>query len=243
MISRQFELALNELNTFEEVARAFEAELRPLGYRYFDVGSMNAAFLSTPKEATRFYTCNYYSGDVWRYFPKGWPIGDPITALLFERTTPIDYIAALKTAPSNLMTKAQLNILNLYNVSHAWLFPLNSPSFLQFVTVYMLGGHDDGFIRTRDRVAMMSAQMLNRLITLHVEGAEQTVASGLHSLTEKENECLWLVARGMSNDEIAAELGLSANTVRYHLKKVFKKLGVKTRAAAASVVAAATTQQ
>ncbi len=53
-------------------------------------------------------------------------------------------------------------------------------------------------------------------------------------LTEREAEVLRLVAAGMSNKAIAAELGLSDKTVERHLGNIFAKLGVNSRAAATS---------
>lgn len=43
-------------------------------------------------------------------------------------------------------------------------------------------------------------------------------------LTPREQEVLALASRGLSNDEIAAELDLSHNAVRFHLKRVHAKL-------------------
>jgi ATP/maltotriose-dependent transcriptional regulator MalT len=55
---------------------------------------------------------------------------------------------------------------------------------------------------------------------------------GPGGLTEREVEVLRLVAGGMSNREIAAELVVSGHTVRRHLQNIFSKLGVSSRAAA-----------
>ena len=45
-------------------------------------------------------------------------------------------------------------------------------------------------------------------------------------------EILRLQADGMSNDEIAATLFISKNTVKYHCKENYRKLGVSNRLAA-----------
>jgi DNA-binding NarL/FixJ family response regulator len=56
----------------------------------------------------------------------------------------------------------------------------------------------------------------------------------LSTLTDREHQVLELVAQGMTNKEIAQALFISANTVKRHLKAVFRKLDVHTRAAAAA---------
>lgn len=54
------------------------------------------------------------------------------------------------------------------------------------------------------------------------------------SLTERELQVLALVAEGLSNRQIAVRLVISEHTVRRHLQNVFAKLGVPSRAAAAT---------
>jgi len=51
-------------------------------------------------------------------------------------------------------------------------------------------------------------------------------------LTPREAEVLAAIARGLSNAEIAAELFLSEKTVKNHINRIFRKLGVTSRAAA-----------
>jgi DNA-binding CsgD family transcriptional regulator len=50
-----------------------------------------------------------------------------------------------------------------------------------------------------------------------------------YGLTAREVEVTRLIARGLSTDEIAAELFLSRHTVRDHLKAIFEKVGVSSR--------------
>ena len=49
------------------------------------------------------------------------------------------------------------------------------------------------------------------------------------SLTPRENEVMFLVAREMSNRQIAAALTLSEHTVATHVRNVLKKLGLHSR--------------
>ncbi len=56
-------------------------------------------------------------------------------------------------------------------------------------------------------------------------------------LSPRERELLALVAAGLGNKAIGRALGVSANTVKYHLASAFAKLGARTRAEAVSAAA------
>jgi DNA-binding CsgD family transcriptional regulator len=57
-------------------------------------------------------------------------------------------------------------------------------------------------------------------------------ATTLHDLTRREVEVLHLLSEGLSNQELAARLLLTVNTVRAHLYSIYNKLNVETRTAA-----------
>jgi DNA-binding NarL/FixJ family response regulator len=49
------------------------------------------------------------------------------------------------------------------------------------------------------------------------------------ALTPRHIDVLELVAQGFSNEEIAAQLGLRPNTVKFHISEIFRRLGVRNR--------------
>ena len=57
----------------------------------------------------------------------------------------------------------------------------------------------------------------------------------LEILTVRERELLGALANGWSNLQIAARFGISRNTVKYHLKNLYDKLGVSNRAMAVAL--------
>jgi len=60
----------------------------------------------------------------------------------------------------------------------------------------------------------------------------RTGPKGVGGLTGREVQVLRLVARGLSNQEIATALVISEHTARRHLQNIFAKIGVSSRAAA-----------
>ena len=54
-------------------------------------------------------------------------------------------------------------------------------------------------------------------------------SDALDSLSEREREIVGLLAQALPNKKIARTLGLSPETIKWHLKNIYGKLGVATR--------------
>jgi len=51
----------------------------------------------------------------------------------------------------------------------------------------------------------------------------------IHQLSRKERGMLEALSKGLTNRELAAELGITVNTVKFHLSNLYEKLSVKSR--------------
>jgi PAS domain S-box-containing protein len=66
-----------------------------------------------------------------------------------------------------------------------------------------------------------------------LRGASQPSPSvELDELTNRERDILGLICQGQTDDEMSGGLGLSPNTIRNHVSSLFRKIGVRRRAAA-----------
>jgi DNA-binding NarL/FixJ family response regulator len=82
--------------------------------------------------------------------------------------------------------------------------------------------------------ALLAPTVTRRLIAEFARRPAPTTArpAQLRSLTPRESEVLTLIARGLSNAEIAESLVLAEQTVKTHVGRLFAKLGLRDRAQA-----------
>ncbi|WJY64040.1 Putative HTH-type transcriptional regulator [Corynebacterium atrinae] len=89
---------------------------------------------------------------------------------------------------------------------------------------------DEIFARAGEVFAAMGAtEFVERCNRERRAGGLGTRTTGAGGLTPQEEEIAKMVADGATNREVARELFLSAKTVEYHLTRVYRKLGVRTR--------------
>jgi DNA-binding NarL/FixJ family response regulator len=78
--------------------------------------------------------------------------------------------------------------------------------------------------------ALIEPSITRRLIErFAVTEPAATAPTVLDSLTDRERDVLRLVARGMSNAEIAAEMVIAETTVKTHVARMLTKLGLRDR--------------
>ena len=79
--------------------------------------------------------------------------------------------------------------------------------------------------------ALLAPSVTRRLIAHFTESdrAPRKPPRGLDELTEREREVLSLVARGLSNAELAETLHVSLPTVKSHVSRILTKLGARDR--------------
>ena len=79
--------------------------------------------------------------------------------------------------------------------------------------------------------ALLAPSVTRRLIAhfAHRAPAPPRAAPGLAELTDREREVLALVARGLSNTELAGTLCVSLPTVKTHVSRILTKLGARDR--------------
>lgn len=77
----------------------------------------------------------------------------------------------------------------------------------------------------------LSEAIGRRLLSLAAGDAPTKAAQGL---TGQELRILGLVGHGKANNEIGVEIGVTTSTVRSHLKSIYRKLGIESRAEAVS---------
>lgn len=88
----------------------------------------------------------------------------------------------------------------------------------------------DAVLRAAAGEGLLAPEVTRAVIARAVEDRRTPRSGGpVVPLTEREEEVLALVARGLNNDEIAAELVVSRATVKTHVSNLLAKLGVRDR--------------
>lgn len=73
------------------------------------------------------------------------------------------------------------------------------------------------------------AEQILKVFGTFLDGAAAQGSAVAEPLSKRQRQLLVMLARGLSNRDIATELGISEATVKVHLFRLFRRLGVKSR--------------
>jgi len=231
---------LGVVNSVDALRDVFAEIIGELGYAGFDAWSLKSGTIDNAAQSCNFLIKSYGIGVsnkyIDRYIRDGWLQMDPVVAEMSRVSNPFEYIAFLKSAKKNSSVLWQIATMKLFSVKRAWLVPLNTVGYLRGMTVYTRGHKKcppERFVKSCDEIHLMCVKFMTRCVELHEVPIPAPANMGerdveLAGITRRETDCLHWAARGKTNWEIGEILGVSENTVRYHMKNAFKKLAAKT---------------
>ena len=231
---------LAQCGTSDEIVSLFSATIKDMGYHGFDAYSFGVDTFNNVDQRCNFVVCDYDMNLITDYVRDGWLQMCPAIEETAAGKSPFDYVAFLDRCPQNASVRWQKFMLKAFGVRHAWLVPLSTVSVNKGVTVYLRGKSaksEELFHATRHEIHLLAVYLMEALDAEHGvpngNGNGHDIANK-PELSSREIDCLHWAARGKSNREIGDILGVSENTVRFHLKNAFRKLDVSSRSQAVS---------
>lgn len=228
--------ALAEAASSDATVDVMSREIKAFGFDGFDAFSIVKDSIDAPWQPFNAFACDYGLARIQEYLDAGWYHTDPGIQEMGRRIAPFEYVSFLKSSPANSAVLGQKALLLAAGVRRAWCVPVNTVERIQGVTWYQRGSgpeREGAFSDAEFWVQAASTVFLEDFLPKAIQAkAEKLLANAPPSMTPREADCLHWVAQGKTNWEIASILGVSENTVRYHLKNAYKKLGANSRGSA-----------
>ncbi|MEM7215628.1 MAG: helix-turn-helix transcriptional regulator [Pseudomonadota bacterium] len=121
-----------------------------------------------------------------------------------------------------------LGFFDRFKITGDWFFPFHTSGKYQVLWTFKLGGNQTEGIDS-DQLAKMKLLAARFIIAVSEYNITNKADLSDPKMSAREYQCLSLIARGLSNDEIAGELSISPDTVKFHVSKVMRKLGANNR--------------
>jgi len=87
-------------------------------------------------------------------------------------------------------------------------------------------------ISVKEKGGSVLSPKIARRVLSHFQSNKKIVPGNKSSLTKKESQVVRFLVDGLSYKKIAMEMGITLDGVRYHVKNIYKKLQVKSKAQA-----------
>ena len=224
-----FNTALRRLDTPIECGRLFRATIEPFGFDTFACGVVD---LSNRQRST-FYIIDW--PDAWKrfYLGSGLIERDPLVDELAVRRAPYTWSELRADRKFPKVGRQALDMAAAAGWTEGLAIPL--PLGGARVGLVSMVGHRD----CRDPEERAFLTLIS--ICLHEHTRTLTARNGFAvppaSLTERELASIRLAAKGMSDAQIAHELGVARTTAHEFIEKAKRRLSVRSRAELAAVAA------
>jgi LuxR family quorum sensing-dependent transcriptional regulator len=220
---------LKKCASSQEVGAAFASMIAPYGFTMVSCGGSR----ETP------------SGRVWDFFFNTWPPEwlleyqqndyvrhDMLPAMARLSARPFTWVELLRDREQTQKQIEFHNRVRDLGVIDGYAVPIHLPGgdvgLCVSVSTHIIND-------TEERLALHMASLYAHDRCQALGGLIEASSVKAH-LSPRELQCLRRVLDGKSDTDIGAILGISPNTAHFHIERVKKKLGVRTRAQAAAMV-------
>ncbi|MGL5807062.1 MAG: LuxR C-terminal-related transcriptional regulator [Xenococcaceae cyanobacterium] len=154
---------------------------------------------------------------------------DPLMNYAIEHHAPV-HESVIFTSAIWQHTNIYQQVFSRYEIEHLAIAPLVGNGRILGKVFLTRGKDSQAFTRTDlDRLSALSAHLSVCLATMQWR-SRSSESSFSHYLTKRERQIADLVAQGLKTAELSLELGITQNSVKGALKRIFLKLNVSTRA-------------
>jgi DNA-binding CsgD family transcriptional regulator len=237
-----FKHEIKQKNSIQDLKNYFSEQIACYGYVAFDAFSYQTKTLKNLRQDGNYYVASYGLEYIEKFVDQGMIENCPVTKLISKSSFPFDYIEALENNKSNWAIQFQYRLMKLFNIHHAWLIPFNTIEKVRGITFYTQGKSEttyQNFINSKDEIQLMASNFTQALEKLEPSKAmSKSLANkswNKATLSSRETECLKHCCDGLTYAEIGKALNVTENTIRFHMKNIFRKLEVGTRSEAVAL--------
>lgn len=210
--------------TPERLAAQFLKAIESLGFRYFACCS-HVDPHHPPSDAVMLH--NYPGGWVRTFSEAKLHEIDPVLKRAESTPLPFFWDTALQSVPLTRSQKIMMADAAGYGITHGFTVPLHL-SWLPGTLRASCSVIPDG--PTVDMRSYVAVEVLATYLYFFASRAHAPwLAAAPVTLTQRERECLALVAQGKGDWAIARVLNLAESTVHYHIEQIKRRLDVTTR--------------
>ncbi|MER9237304.1 LuxR family transcriptional regulator [Mesorhizobium sp. M0622] len=164
-----------------------------------------------------------------RYAEMGYDRIDPVVKISRKREGAFRWSEVYNDASTSEKERKVLDEAATFGLRSAVSVPLHGP-YASFAILSFAQPRECEF--QNETVAYLQFSALHFHLKITELGRPKESDTGIH-LSSREKECLLWTARGKSSWETGMILGISANTVNFHIKNIMRKLDAASRTVAA----------